>query len=133
MVSADVGRLVEILRTRNVEVIVTKDAEKELGNFKGDDFVVTQALSADERTGIIFMGGFENKKNAALAEHHVIVLKAEDIKRDVISAYKFASSKSNCIFASSSPSKTADIEGKTIYGMHGPRKLTVILEVNEGV
>ncbi|MEM2022826.1 MAG: LUD domain-containing protein, partial [Archaeoglobaceae archaeon] len=82
---------------------------------------------------IIFMGGFENRKNASLAEHHIVVLKAEDIRKDVISAYNFASSKSNCIFASSSPSKTADIEGKTVFGMHGPRKLTVILEVKEEV
>ncbi len=130
---AELSRFVEILRSRNVEVIVSTDAHKELQNFKGNDFVVTNALSADEKTGLIFMGGFESKKEASLAEHHVIVLKAEDIKKDAISAYRLASSKSDCIFASSSPSKTADIEGKTVFGMHGPRKLTVILEIKEEV
>lgn len=123
------SKLMESLKSHNVEVVLTNNSEKELERFKGEGIEITKALSADPNTGLIFMGGFENKKNSGLAETHVIILSGEDIKEDVISAYRHAVSKSDCIFATSGPSKTADIEGKTIFGMHGPFRVVVILEV----
>jgi L-lactate dehydrogenase complex protein LldG len=118
-------KIAEVLRQNGAEVVVTERAE--VLNFDGAH--VSRALSADEMTGIIFMGGVEDRKGAALAEHHVIILSQEDIKENAIEAYRHAAAKSDCLFASSSPSKTADIEGKLIYGMHGPKKLTVVIEV----
>ncbi len=118
-------KIAEVLRENGAEVIVTDNAE----SLKFERVHVSHALSADERTGIIFMGGFEEKRGAALAEHHVIILREEDVKENAVEAYRHAVMKSDCIFASSSPSKTADIEGKLVYGMHGPKKLTVVIEV----
>ncbi|MCS7129982.1 MAG: LUD domain-containing protein [Archaeoglobaceae archaeon] len=129
VLKSELFELIGSLRNNNVEVIITNNAEKEIEKFKMDGFKITRALSADKRTGIIFMGGFENKKISALAEHHVIILSERDVKEDVISAYEHAISNSECVFASSGPSKTADIEGKTVFGMHGPRKVTLVLEV----
>ncbi len=122
-------RMIETLKARGVEVIVTDNAEKEAKKFR--DAHISRALSADGRTGVIFFGGFQEKRSAGLAFHHVAIIREEDIKEGIISAYTHATLKSDSVFASSSPSKTADIEGKLIFGMHGPKKFTVIVEVKE--
>lgn len=115
--------LVESLKRNSVEVVFSSNQGAVTDSF------VCEALSAAADTGIIFFGGFENRKRAALAEHHIAVVRKDVVCRDTIEAYRLAASKSRFIFASSSASKTADIEGRLIWGMHGPRKFTVILEV----
>ncbi|AKG92502.1 putative ACR, YkgG family [Geoglobus ahangari] len=122
-------RIAEVLRRNGADVLVVRDANEVLEKFR--DAYVSHALSADEKTGVIFLGGVEDKRQSALAEYHVIVLRAEDIMEDVLSAYAHARARSNHVFATSSPSKTADIEGKLVFGMHGPRRVTVIIEVGE--
>lgn len=119
--------LVESLKRNSVNVVFSPNHVDPDGNV-----FVCEALSAAADTGIIFFGGFENRKKAALAEHHIAVVRREVVCRDVVEAYRLAASKSRFIFASSSASKTADIEGKLIWGMHGPRKFTVVLEVEGG-
>ncbi len=108
---------VKALQRNNVELIkeIPKDAH------------ASEALSAAADTGIIFFGGYEEAKSSALSDHHVAIVRKEDICRTTIDAYKLAASKSSYIFASSSASKTADIEGKLIWGMHGPRKFSVVI------
>ena len=119
-------KLVEALKRNGAEVILSKNPIEDAKKFEGA--FVCEAASAAEDTGIIFFVGLEERKKAALAEHHVAVVWKRDVKRDVISAYFHALSKGEFVFASSSPSKTADIEGKLIFGVHGPRTFTVILE-----
>ena len=119
-------KLVEALKKNGVEVVVSENPEEEVKKFK--DAFVCEAASAAEDVGIIFFVGLENRRRVALADHHVAIVRKEDVKEDVVSAYFHALSKGEHVFASSSPSKTADIEGKLVYGMHGPRKFTVILE-----
>lgn len=120
-------RIAEVLERNGVRVIVTDDAGREVERL--EDCHVSHAVSADEKTGVIFLSGFEERMRSGLADHHVIVLKEEDIMEDIISAYNHARRKADIIFASSSPSKTADIEGKLVFGMHGPRRMTVVIEV----
>jgi|Deesub1362A_J573_1020465.scaffolds.fasta_scaffold00242_13 L-lactate dehydrogenase complex protein LldG len=125
-------RLISSLRRNGVEVVVSKNPEKDAETFFNRlDCLVSRALSVAEDTGILFFGGFEERRKAGLVEHHIAIVKRDDIKRDTISAYFHALRKSNVVFAVSSPSKTADIEGKLIVGMHGPKKFTVILEEYE--
>jgi L-lactate dehydrogenase complex protein LldG len=114
---------VESLKRNFVNVIFSSNLNADPDSF------VSEALSAAADTGIIFFGGFDERKKAALAEHHIAIVRRDVVCRDTVEAYKLAASKSRFIFASSSASKTADIEGKLIWGMHGPRKFTVILEV----
>lgn len=59
----------------------------------------------------------------------MIILSERDVKEDVISAYEHTISNSEFVFASSGQSKTADIEGKTVFGKHDHRKVTLVLEV----
>ncbi len=122
-------KIVDSLKMNGVDVIVTDDPVRIIEKF--ENCHISKALSADERTGVIFFGGFEEKVKSGLAEHHVAILSEEDVKEDILSAYAHARSKSSVLFASSGPSKTADIEGKLVYGMHGPRKFTVVLVVRK--
>ena len=119
-------RFAEVLKKNGVEVVITDDAERELKRFR--ECHVSHAVSADGRTGVIFLSGFDERNKSGLADHHVIVLREGDVREDIITAYRHAKRVQDVVFATSSPSKTADIEGKLVFGMHGPRKLTVILE-----
>ena len=123
--------LVESLRRNSASIIFSSNPAEHEVSAEPESFVC-EALSAAADTGIIFFGGFENRRRAALAEHHIAVVRREVVCRDVVEAYRLAASKSRFIFASSSASKTADIEGKLIWGMHGPRRFTVVLEVEGG-
>jgi L-lactate dehydrogenase complex protein LldG len=122
-------KIVEALKANGVEVIITEKADVLIKNFENAH--ISYALSADEKTGVIFFGGFEEKMKAGLAEHHIAVLNEMDVKENILLAYEHARRKSDVLFASSSASKTADIEGKTVFGMHGPRKFTVVLVVRK--
>ena len=118
--------LIESLNRNSVEVIFSNDPIKEAKKF--DEAFVSFASSVAADTGVIFFTGSDLKRSA-LAEHHVVIVKKEAIMPDIISAYRLASLKDKGVFASSSASKTADIEGKLVWGMHGPRKFTVILDI----
>ena len=142
--------LIEALHRNSVNVVVSKNPIDEANKFCDDNFgsiennldnlhldfstkpecVVSHALSVVADTGVVFFSGTKLKITSALADHHVAVILKEAIMPDMISAYKLALIKSGDeeIFASSSASKTADIEGKLVWGMRGPRKFTVILE-----
>ncbi len=118
--------LIETLEKNGIQVIVSQNSEKIASKFEGAK--ISYALSVAEDTGIIFMGGEKDREESALAEHHVVIVKKDVIMPDTISAFLEAKKKERIIFASNSPSKTADIEGELIFGMHGPAKLTAILE-----
>ncbi|MBO8182700.1 MAG: LUD domain-containing protein [Archaeoglobus sp.] len=120
--------LIEALERNSVEVILSPNPKEEAKKYAGA--VVGFAASAAADVGVIFFTGSELKRSA-LADHHVAVVERGAIMPDIIAAYRLALSKSGKILASSSASKTADIEGKLVWGMHGPRKFTVILEAEK--
>ncbi len=127
----ELNQLIETLKRNSVEVYISKDAERDAEKLKSEDSFICNALSIAADVGIVFFGGFENKKNSALAEHHIAIVRRNVICKNVIEAYNLAISKSNVVFATSTASKTGDIEGKLIWGMHGPKKFTVVLEISE--
>ena len=122
-----IKQLVESLRRNSVEIVDINDLDVNKIEKEKENVVISEALSAAADTGIIFLGNFDEAKRVGLAEHHVIIIKKEVIRKTTIEAYKLAVSKADYVFASSSASKTADIEGKLIWGMHGPRKLSVVI------
>lgn len=119
-------RLVRILKKNGVDVVLSKNPEVTALEFRNAH--VSHALSVAEDTGIIFMGGEEDRRQSALSDHHVVVVRRDVILSDTVSAFLKARNEARIIFASNTPSKTADIEGTLIYGMHGAIRLTVILE-----
>lgn len=115
-----IDRFVESLKRNSVKVINADEIP--------ENAYVSKALSAAADNGLIFFGGYEEAKKSALAECHVAIVEKDVICETTIEAYRLAISKSNYVFASSSPSKTADIEGKLIWGMHGPKKFLVVIK-----
>ncbi len=132
--SGMLNQLIKTLKGNSVEVYISGDAERDAKRLKKENNTafVCDALSVAADVGIVFFGGFENKKNSALAEHHIAIIKRDAICKNILDAYNLATSKSSVIFATSTASKTGDIEGKLIWGMHGPKKFTVVLEIPEG-
>ncbi len=112
-----VEKFVESLKRNNVELITEIP----------ENAYVTEAVSAAADTGLIFFAGYDEAKKSALADHHVAIVRKEVIRETIIEAYALAS-KHKYIFASSSASKTADIGGKLVWGMHGPRKFSVVIK-----
>ncbi len=123
-----IKKFVEALRKNAVDVIITNDYKSIVSEMDG---FVSHALSASLDTGIIFFGGFEEKRDSTLANHHIAIVEERVLCENTIDAYKLAISKSNIVFASSSASKTADVEGKLIWGVHGPEKFTVVIVTDE--
>jgi L-lactate dehydrogenase complex protein LldG len=115
--------LIEALKRNSVDFVISEDPGE--ADFKSA--LVSKAASVAADTGVVFFSGSELKRRSALAEHHVAILTKDRIMPDIISAYKLALLSGREIFATSSASKTADIEGKVVWGMHGPRKFTVVL------
>jgi len=118
--------LTQSLKRNSVEVILSDKPIEEAKKFEKAFVSFASSVAAD--TGMVFFAR-KDLRSAALTEHHVAIIKKESIMPDIISAYKLALQKDGEVFASSSASKTADIEGKLVWGMHGPKKFTVILEL----
>ncbi len=141
MVREDMDRYIDIfvrsLKASSSEVEVTTDpevVEKYRRDIQedGGNSIVTFADSASVSPAILFFTGLEQEISTAMADHHISVILAEDIMPDVISAYRLALLKSierghGVIFGSSSASKTADIEGKLVWGAHGPKRFRVVV------
>jgi L-lactate dehydrogenase complex protein LldG len=119
-----IGQFTESLKRNSVEIL--DDTEEEIK--KTENVHISEALSAAADTGIIFLGGFDEARKSGLAEHHIVIVRKNAICETTIEAYRLAISKSDYVFASTSASKTADIEGKLIWGMHGPRKFSVVIK-----
>lgn len=119
--------LIEALERNSVEVILSPNPKEEAKKYAGA--VVSFAASAAADTGVIFFT--DDLKRSALADHHIAIVERGAIMPDILAAYRLALSKSGKVFASSSASKTADIEGKLVWGMHGPKRFTVILEAEK--
>ena len=92
--------------------------------------MVSYAESAAADTGMIFFSGEELRASSTLAETHVAIVKKDSIMPDTLSAFKLAikKSKGKNVFSTSSASNSADIEGKRVWGMHGPREFIVVIE-----
>ena len=91
-------------------------------------FGITRASFAAAETGTIALtDGDTSNRLAALAPWvHVAVLSRHDIKRSLADAISAFDDDPSIVFVTG-PSKTADIEGILIEGVHGPGKQAVLL------
>ena len=91
-------------------------------------------LGVAEIGAIVTVTGKANPAaNNLLSEHHIVVVESARLVRDMESAWECIETESvkagrpRAINFIAGPSSTADIEGKLVYGAHGPRNWHVIL------
>jgi L-lactate dehydrogenase complex protein LldG len=84
-------------------------------------FGITRAMGAIAETGTIILGDLTTSSRlAALAPWaHVAVISRRDIHADLVEAVARFGSDPNVIWCTG-PSKTSDVEGILIEGVHGP-------------
>ena len=99
----------------------------------GADAVLTGCALAVAETGTIVLDGSAACGRRALTlvpDHHVCVVRAEQIVADVpdaIAALRRRSAERRPITLVSGPSATSDIELERVEGVHGPRRLDVVV------
>ena len=91
-------------------------------------------LGVAEIGAIVTLTGKANPAaNNLLSEHHIVVVDSTRLVRDMEAAWKIIATESartgrpRGINFIAGPSSTADIEGKLVYGAHGPRNWHVIM------
>ncbi|MEA2194566.1 MAG: L-lactate dehydrogenase complex protein LldG, partial [Solirubrobacteraceae bacterium] len=99
----------------------------------GADAVLTGCALAVAETGTIVLDGSPACGRRALTlvpDHHVCVVRAEQIVADVpdaIAALRRTGATDRPITLVSGPSATSDIELERVEGVHGPRRLDVVV------
>jgi L-lactate dehydrogenase complex protein LldG len=93
--------------------------------------VVTTCEAAIASTGTILLvhGGAQGRRAITLLpDHHICVLRRDQVFELVPETWEsIAAQSAKPITTISGPSATSDIEMTRIRGVHGPRRLTVIL------
>ena len=106
------------------------------GPSDGHDLVgVSHAKAGIAETGTLLMAsGSDNPTTINfLADHHVVVIAAKDIKGDMESAWGSLNKKDGNVVMPravnfiTGPSRSGDIEQKLLLGAHGPRALQIII------
>jgi L-lactate dehydrogenase complex protein LldG len=102
-----------------------------LGSLTRASAVLTVCAGAVAETGTILLAHGEGQGRRALSllpDHHLCVLRRNQIVETVSEGLALiAEQKLSAITTISGPSATADIEMTRIRGVHGPRRLTVLL------
>ena len=95
----------------------------------GIDAVVTGSAVSVAETGTIILDGSPNQGRRAISlvpDHHICIVKATDITGILPEALRRVDGTQPLTMISG-PSATSDIELERVEGVHGPRKLDVII------
>lgn len=86
---------------------------------------VSRADAAVAQTGaLVFFNREDNPAaNHFLPEHHIIVVKASEIKETMSEVLAASASNTNAVNLIAGPSSTADIAGQMLVGVHGPARV----------
>lgn len=114
---------------QGVNVVI--DAAADADSIEGIPAVLTACEVAIAETGTIVLvhGGAQGRRvDTLLPDHHICVVHRSQVVETVPQGWTaLASSARAPITTISGPSATSDIEMTRIRGVHGPRRLTVVL------
>lgn len=100
-----------------------------VGDLDGIDAVVTGSAAAIAETGTIILDGSPGQGRRAITlvpDHHICVVKVADIAGILPEALRRIDG-TRPLTMISGPSATSDIELERVEGVHGPRRLDVII------
>ena len=145
------GEVSTYLRARNLPAAVRMGADKRLkkagwsseknlevrdGPSDGGDLAgVSHALAGIAETGTLALTSGQDNPTTInfLPEHHIVVLKAADIKGDLESVWAMVRKNQGkgemprAVNLVTGPSRSGDIEQTILLGAHGPRALHIIV------
>ncbi|MGE4546153.1 MAG: LUD domain-containing protein [Desulfurella sp.] len=133
-----IKKLKESAKINKIDVIETESLDF-IGKYKLDitkeydcnndvGFVKALCVSADSAQTIIDIDKKEKLDKIMKTQNLYIVFSAQDIKENLIDAYKFAKQKKESAYYIfiSQESKTADIEKTLVSGVQGPKKVVFV-------
>lgn len=96
---------------------------------RGDTIAVTGALAGIAETGTIMVASGAMMPNALhlLPETHIAVLPADCIVGPYEAAYARLATLPRAVTMITGPSRTSDIERTVLIGVHGPRRLHIVI------
>lgn len=139
------------LRSHNLPSSIRTGQDKRLGKAKwqnhknieitkgasdGNDLVgISHAEAAIAESGTLLLSSGQNNPTSInfLADHHIVVIDAKDIKGHMEASWAYLKNDDGDIDMPrvanfiTGPSRSADIEQKLLLGAHGPRALHIII------
>ena len=109
--------------------IVRDDPPLAVGALDGVDVVLTTCAVAVAETGTVVLDGGAGQGRRALTlvpDHHVVVVRRDQVVAGVPDALRRLDSARPLTWISG-PSATSDIELNRVEGVHGPRRLDVVI------
>jgi L-lactate utilization protein LutC len=99
------------------------------------DAGITDVVAAVAETGSIVVASGPGRSRAAFIAPavHIAVVREDQIVPDLLDLWPGPTAPPTSLTIVSGPSKTADIEGILITGVHGPGQLHVVLEGARGM
>jgi L-lactate dehydrogenase complex protein LldG len=120
------------LSTRNIERVDWRAAEGLEPDYDVDAGITDVALAVAESGTLVYRSGQEHSRGTAFVPPmHIALVRARDIVPDLIDAMpRLAAQPTDLPSATlliTGPSKTADIEGVLVKGVHGPQDVHILL------
>lgn len=112
-----------------VELIVDEGLTDEQVDRAQAVFTTCEVAIASTGTIVLVHGGAQGRRIASLLpDHHICIVKRDQVLELVPEAFRLlAAQGARPITTISGPSATADIEMTRIRGVHGPRRLSVLI------
>lgn len=131
LVSSDAQGAQEVLQTLGIRVFPESETQRD--EAARADMGVTGCLALVAETGSILMAHPRGRVASLLPDTHVVIAGPDKVVGTLEAALDMAArTDASALTLVTGPSRTADIEKVLVLGMHGPRRLILVLLEAEG-